>query len=627
MRQAEETKYRAIFENSLDAIFLTLSDGTITSANPAAQDMLGMTEEEIRKTGRQGIVVNDEGLRKGIEERARTGKFRGVMTFRRKDGTRLPVEVSSVVFMEDSSPHAMVVGRDISERIKMEEQFQDSSRKFNRIFNSNIIGFVIADAKGHIYEANDHYLGIIGYTREDLRQKKVDWKKMTPPEYLPRDHKGIEELERTGVSTPYEKEYVAKDGRRKWVLISDAMLTRALIIAFVQDITERKEAEALLRESRDRLNLAVEGAGLGLYDIDLESGEVIWNERSCEFFGVPRGRKMMLREVQSLIYAEDRKQTVDTWNRALSPSSNGEYAAEYRVLMPEGTLRWIVSIGHVYYKGEGTRRKACRIIGILQDITERKKAEEILRRDRETLERLITERSYRLVETQKELDRSRRLSDLGKLAATIAHELRNPLAAIGLAGSSIRRKAQNPAIERSAENIRRKVDESDEIIDNLLLYARLKRPEVREVNICDLIRETAVSSKERHVNRPVKIEIRDAQARGTLVSADPVQIREVFSNILNNSIEAIPEKRQGKIGVDIHKSDGHASIRISDNGAGVSPENLDKIFEPFFSTKARGTGLGLPVVSQIVEMHKGKIKISSEEGKGTTVEIELPLHQ
>jgi signal transduction histidine kinase len=262
------------------------------------------------------------------------------------------------------------------------------------------------------------------------------------------------------------------------------------------------------------------------------------------------------------------------------------------------------------------------VAGISGDISDRKNAEEVLKRDRETFERLVQERTAELVNAQMQLERAKRLSDIGVLAATVAHELRNPLAAIGMAAHNIRRKVGSPDIERHLANIDKKVAESDQIINNLLFYSRLRPPHYESVNILDTLEESIESTGAKH--RKSTSIIRDIDAlRGISIEADPIQVREVLNNILDNAFDAVhPET--GAIKIVSENDDEFVKITIKDNGRGIDKDDLERVFDPFFSTKAKGTGLGLSVCRQIVNLHDGTIGIESESGQGTTVVVCLP---
>ncbi|MEW5894956.1 MAG: ATP-binding protein [Candidatus Omnitrophota bacterium] len=265
-----------------------------------------------------------------------------------------------------------------------------------------------------------------------------------------------------------------------------------------------------------------------------------------------------------------------------------------------------------------------RHIGIGIDVQERKRLEELLRRDKAEFERLVQQRTNELFEKQRELAHARRLSDIGSLAAVVAHELRNPLAAINIAVSNVRHRANNPQLEGSLSVIEKKVGESSQIIDNLLYYSRSRNPKMEEVEMEPIISESISTAKGRYPQRNVDVAV-DINIKDGKFYADPFQLKEVFTNVFINAFDAIPVERAGKIRVETDENNDFFDVKIWDNGCGVSEEIKERLFEPFFSTKSKGTGLGLAVCRQIIKAHHGDIWFDdSVVGKGSTVRIRLP---
>ncbi|MGE5309284.1 MAG: PAS domain S-box protein [Deltaproteobacteria bacterium] len=259
---------------------------------------------------------------------------------------------------------------------------------------------------------------------------------------------------------------------------------------------------------------------------------------------------------------------------------------------------------------------------VWKDITKLKQAEEVLRRDREAFERLVVERTRELISAQSELERAKRLSDIGELATTVAHELRNPLAGMKLALFSAKRKCQSENAEPHLDVIDLKISQASQIINNLLFYSRLKVPELHKVEPYRVIDEVAEGIKNRFHDFSLEEDL-DA-IKGKTMEADLTQLNELFTNVINNAHEAVREKH-GTVRVSAHPSDGMIDFEVKDNGVGMDHEQLQKIFKPFYTTKSKGTGLGLTVSEQIVKLHGGSIGVSSEKGKGTTITIKLPL--
>jgi len=227
-----------------------------------------------------------------------------------------------------------------------------------------------------------------------------------------------------------------------------------------------------------------------------------------------------------------------------------------------------------------------------------------------------------LAATQKELEQTRRLSDIGTLSATVAHELRNPLAAIGMAAYNIKRKAKDLTLDVHVNNIEKKVKESDQIISNLLFYSRIKPPHYEKVTIADILDECA-TVVDKYPKKQITIVRMLDPVKDTQIEADPLQMKEVFCNVLDNACDAVGDAA-GRIEISGIEKDGSVVISIKDNGSGIDKSYLERIFDPFFTTKAKGTGLGLSVCQQIVHLHHGSITIESEPQKGTAVTVSLP---
>ncbi|HTZ11894.1 MAG TPA: ATP-binding protein [Candidatus Margulisiibacteriota bacterium] len=242
------------------------------------------------------------------------------------------------------------------------------------------------------------------------------------------------------------------------------------------------------------------------------------------------------------------------------------------------------------------------------DITERKRAQEELMQARDAIAE------------------SKRLSDIGMLAATVAHELRNPLAAIKMASYNIKRKSKDSALESHLKNIDIKVDESEQIISNLLFYSRIKMPRLDSINIHNILKACIHDAQERFAQKHAVIDSDLNSMKDMLVKADALQMKEVFSNILVNAFEAIPDEG-GRITLKSVKGENVLKIAINDNGEGIDEGVLNRLFEPFFTTKAKGTGLGLPLCREIMHLHNGSIEIESKKGSWTTVTLSLPITQ
>lgn len=247
------------------------------------------------------------------------------------------------------------------------------------------------------------------------------------------------------------------------------------------------------------------------------------------------------------------------------------------------------------------------LILVLVDVTKRKQAEEELKK------------------TQKQLADSKRLADIGKLAAIVAHEFRNPLGVIQAAVYNIRDETHDVHLSRHLTVIEKKIQESEHIINNLLSYSCIRKPDMQPTPIIPLINECIESVKKMFKGSHVQIHTDFQPIEGQSIVVDPYQIKEVIINILNNAFQSI-EQEKGIISIKAMMKDSRFCVLfIKDNGEGIKKENLDAIFDPFFSTKSRGTGLGLSICREIISLHNGKISIKSQKNNGTEVRIQLKI--
>jgi len=266
-------------------------------------------------------------------------------------------------------------------------------------------------------------------------------------------------------------------------------------------------------------------------------------------------------------------------------------------------------------------------------VIERQRADEKAKRWTETLQqneaelaRRVEERTAELEKAQDELVRSERLSALGQVTATVAHELRNPLSAIKNTIYSIRERAGEPAptLARQFERIERSINRCDAIISALLEYSRSHRPKPLAHHFDRWLRETIA---EHSGLTDIAVEF-DLKAGPALVSFDSDLFRRVITKLIENALQALAESRENRapprLTLKTSIAEGWLELCVDDNGPGISPENLGRVFEPLFSTKSFGTGLGLPIAKRTVEQHGGTIELSSVENSGTTVSIRLP---
>lgn len=270
-KQAEEetARAKAYLESSLasvpDGVLLLDRQARFTYVNPVflkwldrkPEDFVGKTVREVSPpfmTAETTKIIAERAAR-----RAATGEpIAGAeVELIGRGGRIIPISYSAAGIRNEKGDilGEVVFIRDITEHKRAEEALRESESKFKRLYDSNIIGVIFWDTAGNITQANSEFLRIVGYTEDDVLSGKVHWKDMTPPEYAPLDEKALKEMAATGVSTPFEKEYIRKDGSRVPVVIGAVIFKgqKDAGICFVLDISERKQAELELRKHRDHL--------------------------------------------------------------------------------------------------------------------------------------------------------------------------------------------------------------------------------------------------------------------------------------------------------------------------------------------------------------------------------------
>lgn len=257
------------------------------------------------------------------------------------------------------------------------------------------------------------------------------------------------------------------------------------------------------------------------------------------------------------------------------------------------------------------------------EITERKRIEEEVRKLNEELEQKVEERTKQLREAQEELVRKEKLAILGQLAGGVGHELRNPLGVINNAVYFL--KTVMPDADETTKEylniIKDEVDNSQRIISDLLDFSRTKTPQPKLVAVNELINQNLGKCV---IPENITVHI-DISKTLPAVKVDPSQMGQVFHNLIINAVQAMPDGGSLEISAEEDREANALRISVTDTGHGISPENMEKLFQPLFTTKARGIGLGLVVSKRLTEANGGKIEVESQQGKGTTFTVRLPI--
>jgi PAS domain S-box-containing protein len=372
------------------------------------------------------------------------------------------------------------------------------------------------------------------------------------------------------------------------------------------DITERRAVERAKREAERRLDLAVEVAQMGTFEIDLATDAVTVNEPGREIYGWD-GVHTTFARVQAHFHPDDKDRVLAAVAAALDPAGPGTFEVEQRILRTDRAERWIRVRGRALFSGAGADRRAVRCIGAYLDVTEARRREEAL----------------------KEADRRK-----DEFLALLAHELRNPLAPIRN-GLQVLRLAEGSAdtARRARDMMDRQLTHLVRLVDDLLDVSRITRGKLdlrrERVALADVLASAVETAK------PAL----DAAGHALTVSVPPAplyldgdltRLAQVFANLLTNSAKYTPPG--GDVRLTVARDGDAAVVRVTDNGSGIPPDSLPRIFDMFnqvdrlVERTTGGLGIGLALVKGLVEMHGGTVAAASEgEGRGSTFTVRLPL--
>jgi PAS domain S-box-containing protein len=500
--------------------------------------------------------------------------------------------------------------RDLHDEAELRKR---TEQRLRAVYDLGVVGVLYWRADGTVTGANDKFLEMVGYSRDDLEAGRIDWARMTPAEWRHLDEHALEEFKATGHGPPFEKEYFRKDGSRLPIIVGGAMLdeSRQEGVAFVVDISDRKKAERALRESEERLRGMFDKAALGIVEVDAEDRFVAVNDRLCEILGYRR-EELLGQTVHDVTAPEDRSLS-DRMNADLHEGRRERFDYEKRYVRRDGTHVWVHVAVSALRDRAGTHRGA---IGTVEDISRRKAAE--------------AERDD-LIAALREADR-RKNDFLGMLS----HELRNPLAPIRNSVYVLARAAPGTQQARRAlAVIDRQVQHTTRLVDDLLDVTRITRGKVRlqreRVDLGELARRTVEDHRDVFANSGVRLELSVA-TEPVVVNADPTRIAQVIGNLLHNAAKFTP--RGGETTISVEERDGSGVVTVRDTGAGIASPVLARLFEPFVQAESTldrstgGLGLGLALVKALAELHGGTVTAHSDgPGRGATFTVRLPLER
>ena len=386
-------------------------------------------------------------------------------------------------------------------------------------------------------------------------------------------------------------------------------LQTALIIGFIVNRAKRRQGEAALRESDERMILAAEAANLGVWIRYFKRSEVWATDKWRALLGFAKSERIDLDNFLQKLHPEDREMVSRTL--AMAPERDGHYETEYRVMLPDGGLRWIGSRGRVEFDGHG---KPVLARGVSMDITERKLAEAEVSRQRA------------------ELTHVARVSTMGELAASVAHELNQPLGAIlaNAEAAELFLQQDPPALgelRAILADIRQDDERAGEVIRRMRALLRKRELDQQPLEINSVVEDV------------LQVVSGDAALRKTAISADlapllpkilgdRVHLQQVLLNLILNGMDAMAEQPHERRRLSVRTrpgADGLVELVVTDRGHGIEPDKLPRLFEPFYTTKTNGMGMGLSIARRIIEAHRGRIWAENNASGGAAFHVTLPV--
>ncbi len=483
--------------------------------------------------------------------------------------------------------------------------------KIRRLVEANVVGIVMWNLEGAITGANEAFLRMVQYDREDLSSGRVRWTDLTPAEWRGYDEGVIADLRTTGILQPYEKEYFRKDGSRVPVLLGGALFEGSENegVAFVLDLSEQKRAERALRRSEAFLAEGQHLGQIGSFSWRVGTDEITWSAELYRIYELEIGVPVTLELIRSRVHPED-VSLIEIMKMVDQAREGGhDFEWHYRLMMPDHSIKYMHAVAHATRDQDGQLE----YIASVQDVTVRRLAEEA--RDK----------------ARSELAHVARVMSLGTLAASIAHEVKQPLSGIITNASTCMRMlaADPPNVEGARETAQRTIRDGNrmsEVITRLRVLFSKKDAATESVNLNDAALEViALSLADLQKNGVVlRPELADDLP---LVMGDRVQLQQVILNLLRNGSDAMSavEDRPRQLVIRTEEEEGgHVRLTVQDAGMGVEPDGADRLFEPFYTTKSGGMGIGLSVSRSIIESHHGRLWATLNDGPGAAFSFSIP---
>jgi PAS domain S-box-containing protein len=614
-RERRELSLHGLVDTIPGLVWSALPDGDVEFCNQRWLDYTGMSFNEIKGWG-WAAAIHPQDIT-DLRERWRTAlaqsdSFEAEVRMRQADGCYRWFLFQAVPLRDSSGRIIRWYGTnsDIDELKLAQQEMQKQSSRLDGLFEQAPEAVAVLSTDDRIVRVNKEFTRMFGYEPAEVLQRSIN--DLIVPEAEMEGSREYSRLLQQGCRVEVETVRRRKDGTQievSLLAISVGPTSDEQVVnyAIYRDITDRKRAEERLRESEARFQAMADTAPVLIWMTGTDGSCNYFNKPWLEFTG-----RTMAQEVGTGWLEGVHPDDVQGCHDGFFPAYHARkpFRIEYRLRRADGEYRWVMESGIPRYTPGG---EFAGYIGSNIDITELKRAE--------------AER-HRLHQVEADLAHMNRVSMMGELAASLAHEIKQPIsAALTDAKTCVRwLRRDTPDVAEGCQAALRMIHDATraaEVIDRVRSLYRRDTSERELLDVNEIIREMTILLHDKA--DPNFISIRTELDPGLpLVKADRVQLQQVLMNLILNGIEAMKDAK-GELSVTSKRTDdGQLLIAVSDSGIGLPREEVERIFEAFFTTKAQGTGMGLSISRRIIESHGGSLWASANTGRGATFQFTLP---
>lgn len=596
--QLDMKALKNFFYNSIDFFVILNQKGKFQYVNPTFLKSLEYSEEEIMKIGLKDIILPED--RKFISKIKETALKNNAPQYRYEgryfSKNKIMFWIDWSIVIEDEVTYA--VGRDTTEKKLLENALVVSDEGFSNVFDHSAIGMALVEPDGKIIRVNNVHGEILGYTENEILGKNIG--EITHPDDMIKDWQNAAELlSETLKYYHLEKRMIHKDGHIVNILISVSLLRDSAgnplyFIGQLQDITKNKIIEEHINRATEELKTLFENVADAITVFDI-NGHIIKTNKGFETVFGWKGNEILGRRMPETI-----PQALDDTEYLMNTVVSGGIIKDFETIKARKDGKLIdVSISMSPIRD--SKNNIIALAAITRDITHAKKMRELVHR-------------------------AEKLSLVGQMAASITHEIRNPMAVIRGFMQLMKEQDLDKVTETEYYTlIMEELDRANDMISDFLSLSqtRIVKKEFHQLNDIIHTLHPLIQSDANLYDHSIKL---DLESSLKPILLNDKEIKQLILNVVRNGIEAMDPG--GTMYIKTKEVDGKVVLIIKDNGSGIPQDKMELLFDPFFTLKERGTGLGLSVCKSICEEHGAKIRVDSIEGLGTsfTITFQSPIH-